>query len=137
MPSALAALVVAAALVTGPLVLVDLLPPRTVRGFYTVDVAAPHLSDRDWMSLTSALAGPLLSRLRDQQHHQYTERLESLQTLLGTGWWEMLGDEVLLAPSLLDVLPADSARISLQDWLALIHPADREELRAGSGRRHR
>jgi PAS domain S-box-containing protein len=80
--------------------------------------------------LTSALAGPLLSRLRDQQHHQYTERLESLQTLLGTGWWEMLGDEVLLAPSLLDVLPADSARISLQDWLALIHPADREELRS-------
>ena len=99
-------------------------------GFYTVDVAAPHLSDRDWMSLTSALAGPLLSRLRDQQHHQYTERLESLQTLLGTGWWEILGDDVLLAPSLLDVLPADSARISQQDWLALIHPADREELRS-------
>ncbi|MBT9265904.1 PAS domain-containing protein [Pseudomonas sp. MG-9] len=99
-------------------------------GFYTVDVAAPHLSDRDWMSLTSALAAPLLSRLRDQQHHHYTERLESLQTLLGTGWWEMLGDDVLLAPSLLDVLPADRARIPLQDWLALIHPADREELRS-------
>ncbi|NHW99867.1 PAS domain-containing sensor histidine kinase [Pseudomonas koreensis] len=99
-------------------------------GFYTVDVAAPHLSDRDWMALTSALAGPLLSRLREQQHHHYTERLESLQTLLGTGWWEMLGDDMLLAPTLLDVLPADRARISLQDWLALIHPADREELRS-------
>jgi PAS domain-containing protein len=42
----------------------------------------------------------------------------------------MLGDDVLLAPSLLAALPADSARISLQDWLALIHPADREELRS-------
>jgi len=99
-------------------------------GFYTVDVVAPHLSDRDWMSLTGALAGPLLSRLRDQQHHHYTERLESLQTLLGTGWWEMLGDDVLLAPSLLAALPADNTRISLQDWLALIHPVDREELRS-------
>ncbi|MHA3738027.1 PAS domain-containing sensor histidine kinase [Pseudomonas sp. Eth.TT006] len=99
-------------------------------GFYSVDLAAPHLNDRDWMALTGALAGPLLSRLREQQHQHYSERLESLQTLLGTGWWEIIGDDVLLAPSLSAVLPADGPRISRQDWLALIHPADREELRS-------
>jgi hypothetical protein len=58
------------------------------------------------------------------------ERLESLQTLLGTGWWEMFSDrdEVQLAPSLPHAEP-DSGE-SAEDWLALIHPADREELRS-------
>ncbi|WP_223483979.1 ATP-binding protein [Pseudomonas sp. A-RE-19] len=52
-------------------------------GFYPVQQRAPDLSERDWLQLTAALAGPLLERLREHQHHLQLERLESLQALLG------------------------------------------------------
>lgn len=101
-------------------------------GCYAVQQHAPNLLDRDWLMLTAALAGPLLSRLREQRHHLHLERLEALQGLLGTGWWELRADtaEVLLAKPLAASLqlPADSNRLSVQDWLELIHPADRAEL---------
>lgn len=66
-------------------------------GFYS---GHPDVSERDWLNLTAALAAPLLSRLREQRHHQQLERVEALQGLLGTGWWELLanGEEILLAP---------------------------------------
>jgi signal transduction histidine kinase len=101
-------------------------------GFYAADQATSYLADRDWMLLGGALAGPLLARLREQQHHQQMERLESLQFLLDTGWWELLatGDHIELAPSLSNALQLESSTLTLEDWLALIHPADREELRS-------
>jgi signal transduction histidine kinase len=98
-------------------------------GFYPVNDRAPHLADRDWMSLASGLAGPLLGRVREQRHHQQLERLESLQTLLDTGWWEIIGNDVQLAPSLATTLRLDTPRLTLDLWLERIHPADREELR--------
>ncbi|MCE6979491.1 PAS domain-containing sensor histidine kinase [Pseudomonas frederiksbergensis] len=99
-------------------------------GFYPVQQRAPDLSERDWLQLTAALAGPLLERLREHQHHLQLERLESLQALLGTGWWEVFSDtaEVQLAPSLASTLNLASTRLPLHDWLEQIHPADREEL---------
>ncbi|KPN88861.1 ATP-binding protein [Pseudomonas nunensis] len=101
-------------------------------GFYPVHEHAPDLGDRDWLLLVSALAGPLLGRLREQHHHLQLERLESLQVLLGTGWWEAFGasDEILLAPSLAATLHLDTTRLTLNDWLLQIHPADREEMRS-------
>ncbi|WP_338800706.1 ATP-binding protein [Pseudomonas sp. RSB 5.4] len=101
-------------------------------GFFALDSAAPYLKDRDWMALTSALAGPLLGRLREQQHHLQLERLESLQTLLGTGWWEIQADgsEIQLAPSLTSALQLSNSRLAVEDWLALLHPADRDEVRS-------
>ncbi|WP_445179905.1 ATP-binding protein [Pseudomonas sp. McL0111] len=101
-------------------------------GFYPADQAMSYLADRDWMLLGGALAGPLLARLREQQHHQQMERLESLQFLLDTGWWEILatGEHIQLAPSLTTALHQQSSTLTLEDWLALIHPADREELRS-------
>ena len=101
-------------------------------GFYPAHERAPDLGDRDWLLLVSALAGPLLSRLREQQHHLQLERVESLQALLGTGWWEAFGasNDILLAPALADTLHLDNARLTLEDWLSQIHPADREELRS-------
>ncbi|MGG7674084.1 PAS domain-containing protein [Pseudomonas sp. WC2] len=100
--------------------------------FYAPDDAAPCLTDRDWMLLLSALAGPLLGRLREQQHHLQLERSEALQALLATGWWEILtGEErIQLAPALATDLHLDTSRLSLEDWLARIHPADRDELRS-------
>ena len=102
-------------------------------GFYDVDHAAPYLTVRDWMWLASSLAAPLLGRLREQQHHRQHERLESLQTLLGTGWWEIpgVGDAVQLAPSLAAALQLQATRLTQEEWLTQIHPADREEMRSG------
>ncbi|WP_166218286.1 PAS domain-containing sensor histidine kinase [Pseudomonas atagonensis] len=100
-------------------------------GFYAVDLAAPYLADRDWLALAGALAGPLLSRLREQQHHHAMERLESLQTLLGTGWWELCETtQISLAPALATALNIADSRLPVEDWLARFHPADREELRS-------
>ncbi|QHF48691.1 MULTISPECIES: PAS domain-containing sensor histidine kinase [unclassified Pseudomonas] len=101
-------------------------------GFYPVDSAAPYLTERDWMALLAALAGPLLGRLREQQHHRQLERIEALQTLLGAGWWEILGgdDNIQLAPALAASLQLNNDGLALEDWLAQIHPADRDELRS-------
>jgi PAS domain S-box-containing protein len=99
-------------------------------GFYPVQQQSPDLSERDWLQLTAALAGPLLERLREHQHHLQLERLESLQALLGTGWWEVFSDtaQVQLAPSLASTLNLASTRLPLHDWLEQVHPADRKEL---------
>ena len=99
-------------------------------GLYPVQQQAPDLNDRDWLQLTAALAGPLLERLREHRHHLQLERLESLQALLGTGWWEVFSDsrEVQLAPSLASNLNLTIDRLPLPEWLERVHPADREEL---------
>lgn len=92
----------------------------------------PHMRDRDWLNLAAALAAPLLGRLREQRHHQQLERLEALQGLLGTGWFELLpaSSEIQLAPQLMRNIGSEQAqtRQALDTWLAFIHPADREEL---------
>ncbi|NWA84198.1 PAS domain-containing sensor histidine kinase [Pseudomonas sp. D2002] len=92
----------------------------------------PQMRDRDWLNLAAALAAPLLSRLREQRHHQQLERLEALQGLLGTGWFELLpaSGEIQLAPQLMRNLGPEQAptRQPLDAWLELIHPADRQEL---------
>ena len=71
-------------------------------------------------------------RLREQRHHQQLERLEALQGLLGTGWFELLpaSSEIQLAPQLMRNIGSEQAptRQALDTWLAFIHPADREEL---------
>lgn len=98
-------------------------------GFYS---GQPNTGERDWLDLTAALAAPLLNRLREQRNHQHLERMEALQGLLGTGWWELLPatQEIQLAPQLLANLSLEpgATRQTLDTWLELIHPADREEL---------
>ncbi|MCS3415475.1 PAS domain S-box-containing protein [Pseudomonas sp. BIGb0450] len=98
-------------------------------GFYR---AQAHTNDRDWLQLAAAVATPLLNRLREQRHQQQLDRLEALQGLLGTGWWELPlhSEDIELAPQLLHTLSQGEAatRLSLPMWLNLIHPADREEL---------
>ncbi|RQO59163.1 PAS domain-containing sensor histidine kinase [Pseudomonas sp. KBW05] len=87
---------------------------------------------RDWLQLAAALAAPLLSRLREQRHQQQLDRLEALQGLLGTGWWELPnhGEDIQLAPQLQQHLNPDAptTRLAMADWLLLFHPADRQEL---------
>ncbi|WP_322615679.1 ATP-binding protein [Pseudomonas sp. BIC9C] len=100
-------------------------------GFYTAHQRAPDVTERDWLQITAALASPLLERLREHRHHLQLERLESLQALLGTGWWEVFSDsdELQLAPSLAKPLNLGAIRLSVQDLLDKVYPADREELR--------
>ncbi|WP_223506255.1 ATP-binding protein [Pseudomonas sp. GL-RE-29] len=101
-------------------------------GFYPVQQRAFDVCERDWLQLAAALGGPVLERLREHRHQLQLERLEALQALLGTGWWEVLSDsaEVQLAPSLASSLNLASARLPLIDWLDRVHPADRDELRS-------
>jgi PAS domain S-box-containing protein len=101
-------------------------------GGYSVQQRAPDVSERDWLQFAAALASPLLERLREHHHHLQLERLESLQALLGTGWWEMFSDttQVQLAPSLATALNLVDTRLPVHDWLDQVHPADREELRS-------
>lgn len=98
-------------------------------GFYS---GQQHTSDRDWLNLAAALAAPLLSRLREQRYHQQLDRMEALQGLLGTGWWELLPatQEIQLAPQLLHSLSPEDGPIrqAQSQWLELIHPADRQAL---------
>ncbi len=98
-------------------------------GFYRAYQQAPDLSEREWLNLSSALAGPVLFRLSDQSNRHHVERLSVLQDLLGTGWWELVhgSDDMLLAPQLAHTLGARE-QLPRQEWLALIHPADRQEL---------
>ncbi|OLY71556.1 PAS domain-containing sensor histidine kinase [Pseudomonas sp. ATCC PTA-122608] len=94
-------------------------------------------SERDWLNLCAALAAPLLSRLREQHHHQQLERQDALQGLLGTGWWELLpaSGEIQLAPQLILSLSLEDGptQQALGTWLNLIHPADRQELNSRLG----
>ncbi|MBZ9785418.1 PAS domain-containing protein [Pseudomonas sp. REP124] len=101
-------------------------------GYFGAQQRPPDVSERDWLQFAAALASPVLERLREHRHHLQLERLESLQTLLGTGWWEVFGEtaQVQLAPSLVKALNLASARLPLSDWLEQVHPADREELRS-------
>ncbi|MFJ4250986.1 ATP-binding protein [Pseudomonas sp. NPDC089741] len=99
---------------------------------YNAQQQAPDLSDHDWLLLAAAVAAPLLERLREHRHHQQLERLETLQALLGTGWWEVFSDsnEVQLAPTLAQSLALTTTRLPIQDWFNQVHPADRDELRS-------
>ena len=100
-------------------------------GQYPASRHAPAMGDMDWLLVCAALAGPLLSRLRELQHVQQMERMEALQGLLGSGWWEWSAStrQLLLAPPLAaSLLPDQPAHVPREAWLGLFHPADREEL---------
>ena len=100
-------------------------------GQYPASRHAPAMGDMDWLQVCAALAGPLLSRLRELQHVQQMERMEALQGLLGSGWWEWSAStrQLLLAPPLAaSLLPGQPAHVPREAWLGLFHPADREEL---------
>ena len=101
-------------------------------GFYSTSVRAPLMTDSDWLQACAALAQPLLARVRAQHHAQQWERMDALQSLLGTGWWEWSPshEQLQLAPQLaLNVLPEQASPVlTRESWLGLFHPADRDEL---------
>ena len=101
-------------------------------GFYPRSAHSTLMSESDWSQVCAALAGPLLARLREKQQVEHRDRMESLQGLLGTGWWEWsLGDQQLqVAPQLANslLLAPGAYSMSREAWLALFHPADRDEL---------
>ena len=101
-------------------------------GFYPATTCAPLMTDSDWLQACAALAQPLLARVRAQHHARQWERMDALQGLLGTGWWEWSPsrEQLQLAPQLaLSLLPAhESPLLTRESWLSLFHPADRDEL---------
>ena len=104
-------------------------------GFYPAAQQRRLMSDSDWLLVCAAMAGPLQDRLRDQQHTAQQERMVALQELLGTGWWEWLqpSRQIQLAAQLsASLLPElEPAALTREAWLALFHPADRDEISSG------
>ncbi|MEA5672188.1 ATP-binding protein, partial [Pseudomonas sp. MH2] len=76
--------------------------------------------------LLQALLDPLLARLRQRQLQRSDQHLDALQRQLGAGWWEW----PLQGPLQLDPALAASfdlpREITVEQWLARVHPADRE-----------
>ncbi|OLS60909.1 PAS domain-containing sensor histidine kinase [Pseudomonas putida] len=90
------------------------------------DAGGQRLGD-EALLLADALLEPLLARLAGDRLQASQQRLDNVQGLLGAGWWEwMPHDSTLhLAPGLAASFGVP-ARVSLADWLTLVHPADRE-----------
>ncbi|MBI6942364.1 PAS domain-containing protein [Pseudomonas putida] len=77
-------------------------------------------------ALLLALAEPLLTRLRQHQLQRRTQDLDALQQQLGAGRWEWpLQGPLRFDPALAASLGLD-AEASIEQWLARLHPADRE-----------
>lgn len=77
-------------------------------------------------ALLQALLEPLLARLRQHQLQQRSRHLDELQQQLGAGWWQWPGQGPLhFDPALAASLGLPSA-VSIEQWLARLHPADRE-----------
>lgn len=78
--------------------------------------------------LVEALGQPLLGRLHHARSLHQARHLDELQAQLGAGWWEWpLEGDLQLDPALAASLGLPR-QITLQQWLARLHPADREPL---------
>ena len=78
------------------------------------------------MALVRSLTEPLLVRHRRQQLQHQAHHLDDLQQQLGAGWWEWPAHgDLQLDPALAAALGFDS-RVGQAQWLARLHPADRE-----------
>ncbi|MDH0649093.1 PAS domain-containing protein [Pseudomonas sp. GD03858] len=78
------------------------------------------------MALARTLAEPLLVRHRRQQLQRQAHHLDDLQRQLGAGWWEWSAHgDLHLEPALARALGLP-CQASLGQWLARLHPADRE-----------
>ncbi|MFW3897063.1 ATP-binding protein [Pseudomonas bharatica] len=98
-----------------------------VRAWLLCEDAGGQRLDDDALLLADALLEPLLARLAGDRLHASQQRLDTVQGLLGAGWWEWTPQDstLHLAPGLAAGFGVP-LRISLADWLALVHPADRE-----------
>ncbi|QXI37921.1 PAS domain-containing protein [Pseudomonas xantholysinigenes] len=88
---------------------------------------APQAPPADMaLALARTLIEPLLVRHRRQQLHEQAGHLDDLQQQLGAGWWQWPAQgDLQLDPALARTLALPS-RISEPQWLAHLHPADRE-----------
>ncbi|MBC3412863.1 PAS domain S-box protein [Pseudomonas sp. SWRI51] len=78
------------------------------------------------LALARTVVEPLLARYRRQQLQQQSGQLDDLQQQLGAGWWEWpLGGELQLDPAVAVAFGLEP-RMGLEQWLAQLHPADRE-----------
>lgn len=78
------------------------------------------------MALVRSLTEPLLVRHRRQQLQHQAHHLDDLQQQLGAGWWEWPAHgDLQLDPALAAALGFDN-RVGQAQWLARLHPADRE-----------
>lgn len=88
------------------------------------------------LALLRTLAEPLLARLRRQQLQQQASYLDELQQQLGAGWWTWpLEGDMTLDPVLARALELP-CQVSREQWLACLHPAEREPARLALSQAH-
>ncbi|WP_437882604.1 ATP-binding protein [Pseudomonas sp. LRF_L74] len=92
--------------------------------------AAPDVPVEDWLQFCAVIVGPLLRRLAEHEQSHRLGRMQALQRLLGSGWWEYQAETQRfdVAPELAQVWGLEQ-QPSLEQWLEAIHPADRDEFR--------
>lgn len=91
----------------------------------------PALRETDWQQAFACIAAVLLARCSQLQAQHEMSRQDTVQHLLGAGWWEFHpGEQQLeLAPSLLERLALPGARLPWSQWLERVQGAERDELR--------
>lgn len=98
-----------------------------VRAWLLFEDTGQRRIDDDDLLLADALVEPLLARLAGDRLQASQQRLDNVQGLLGAGWWEWSPHDPFLnlAPGLAIGFGVPS-RVTLADWLTLVHPVDRE-----------
>lgn len=110
-----------------PMTLLPYAQQHQVQAWLLCAESAVPLLEADALALTAALVEPLLVQLASARLLASQQQLDTVQGLLGAGGWQWLLNEscLRLAPLLAAELGA-SAELPMSDWLALVHPADRE-----------
>lgn len=99
--------------------------PQVQAWLLCAGVAMP-LHGEPAQALMQALLQPLLGHLHHARSVHQARHLQQLQQQLGAGWWEWsLHGPLQLDPGLAASLELP-AQVSLEQWLARLHPADRE-----------
>ncbi|TLP55443.1 MULTISPECIES: ATP-binding protein [Pseudomonas] len=88
------------------------------------------------LALARTLIEPLLARHRHQQLRRQAGQLDDLQQQLGAGWWEWPeGADLQLDPAVAASFELPQ-QMSQAQWLAQVHPADREAAQLALAQAH-
>ncbi len=102
-------------------------------GGYEAGRKAPWLDREDWLHLFAMLAAQVVKNKSEAAQALTAQRSAALEWISGGGWWEYQPRRrsLRLAANLAAVLelPAGQETLSLDEWMALVDPLERDEFR--------